>query len=150
MERQQAAAKQRDRASPSIVATEHVSTSIVSSNDQESVTCSTCKKDLPPLEFNRNQLSKKEKARCRICVEEAIQVEEKSRNTKHDEKLKYLKEKLETMSAKGDVRGKLKYESELSALEAEHVTGLKPVVIGRRGRGQWRGRTGRGGRSSDC
>ena len=53
-----------------------------------------------------------------------------------------MKRKIKEADAKGNVKEKLKYESQLSALEAEHVTGLKPVVMGR-GRGRrssWRGR----------
>lgn len=49
------------------------------------------------------------------------------------------------MEAKGDTWAKVQYESELSALEAEHVTGLKPTLM-KSGRG--RGRGGRGASSS--
>lgn len=106
------------------------------------VTCSRCKKSLPATDFNRNQLAKKEKARCRTCVEKAIQEEEQSRSTVREMKIKELKEKLQAMNLKGDVKGKLQYESELSALEAEHVTGLKPILMGssRRSRGRGNGR----------
>jgi hypothetical protein len=52
-----------------------------------------------------------------------------------------VRQKIIDADTKGDVKEKLKYESQLSALEAEHVTGLKPVVMGRgKGRGSWRGR----------
>lgn len=57
------------------------------------------------------------------------------------------------MEVKGNVKERLKYESQLSALEAERVTGLKPINMGRGGgRGKWRtrgrGRGRGGGRSS--
>jgi hypothetical protein len=51
------------------------------------------------------------------------------------------------MEKKGDIAGRVRYESELSALEAEHVTGLKPVKMGNAGvRGSWRSRSKGGGR----
>jgi hypothetical protein len=56
---------------------------------------------------------------------------------------------LEKRLPKGNVADILKAESELSALEAEQVTGLKPVKMGRGGGGRGRGRSsggsGRGG-----
>ncbi len=55
-----------------------------------------------------------------------------------------IKKMIEELGLKGNMQEKLKYESQLSALEAEHVTGLKPVVMGK-GRGSWRSRGGRGG-----
>ena len=106
--------------------------------------CASCKTVLPIDNFNRNQLAKKEKARCRSCVEQSIQDEERTRESSKQGKVDEIKRKINEAETKGDVQERLKWESQLSALEAEHVTGLKPIVMGR-GRGR-RGR-GRGGRS---
>lgn len=111
------------------------------------VTCAKCKKSLPPTDFNRNQIAKKEKARCRKCVEEAIQLEESSIKSSKEAKLQEILKKIQEMEKKGDIAGRVRYESELSALEAEHVTGLKPVKMGNAGvRGSWRSRSKGGGR----
>lgn len=115
----------------------------VSSEPKDPVICSSCKKSLDPSQFNRNQLSKKEKARCRECVENAILQEEKNRKSCTDEKLSSLRSKVEQMKVSGNIAGLVQAESELSAMEAERVTGLKPQVLGRGGRGRYRGR-GRG------
>eukprot|EP00585_Thalassiosira_rotula_P002227 CAMPEP_0196151866 /NCGR_PEP_ID=MMETSP0910-20130528/34447_1 /TAXON_ID=49265 /ORGANISM="Thalassiosira rotula, Strain GSO102" /LENGTH=193 /DNA_ID=CAMNT_0041415331 /DNA_START=92 /DNA_END=669 /DNA_ORIENTATION=+ len=112
----------------------------------ERATCAACKESLLASRFNRNQLSKKDKARCRRCVEQSVQAEEESRKSSQQHKLQEVKQKILEADTKGNMQEKLKYESQLSALEAEHVTGLKPVIMGRgrgRGRGSWRGR-GRG------
>jgi len=102
--------------------------------------CSSCKESLPTSDFNRNQLAKKDKARCRQCVQRAIDEEERNRTIGREQKIQDLREKLHLMNVNGDVKGKLQYETELSALEAEHVTGLKPVVMGKGGRGRGTGR----------
>jgi len=109
------------------------------------VKCAACKQSLPPPDFNRNQLAKKEKARCRKCVEKAIQTEESSRDASRENKLEDVRKKIKEMELKHDIPGRVRYESELSALEAEYVTGLKPVKMNG-GRGGWRNRGGRGGR----
>lgn len=110
----------------------------------ETHTCSSCKKSLPQTDFNRNQLAKKEKARCRKCVEKATQNEEAGRKSSREDKISDLKKKIEQMNLKGNVKEKVRLESELSALEAEHVTGLKPIKMSSAGRGNWRARAGRG------
>lgn len=112
--------------------------------NDETFKCASCKESLPLARFNRNQLSKKDKARCRKCVENAVQEEERNRKSSKHDKLEEIKTKIKEMDSKGNVQERLKYESQLSALEAEHVTGLKPIVMGA-GRGSWRNRGGRGG-----
>ena len=107
-------------------------------------TCASCKKSLPAADFNRNQLAKKEKARCRDCVEKAVQEEESSRKSSKEEEIANLKQEIEKMSVRGTAAQKVKLESQLSALEAEHVTGLKPIRMSAAGRGSWRSRAGRG------
>lgn len=137
--------KERLAAAAKKATTSTTSDSNANANDPP-VTCAKCRKSLPPTDFNRNQIAKKEKARCRKCVEEAIQLEESSIKSSKEEKLQEILKKIKEMEIKGDIAGRVKYESELSALEAEHVTGLKPVKMGNAGgRGGWRSRSGRGG-----
>ena len=62
-------------------------TSGTGSSCNESYTCASCKKSLPQADFNRNQLAKKEKARCRKCVEKAIQNEEAGRKSSREVKI---------------------------------------------------------------
>jgi hypothetical protein len=145
-ERLAAAAKQASRASAAVTTT--LSSSEIGGAEQDvvlNIMCCSCKKSLSASDFNRNQLAKRDKARCRNCVQKSIDEEEQNRNSCREQKIHDLQEKLELMNVKGDIKGRLKYESELSALEAEHVTGLKPMVLGKGGRGSWRRRTaGRG------
>lgn len=117
--------------------------------------CASCKETLPTSLFNRNQLSKKkEKARCRACVEKALKEEEQSKQSSRQNQIDEIQAKLKELDVKkggsgsaNAVQEKLKYESMLSALEAEHVTGLKPMKMRSAGRGRggsWRTRTGSG------
>ena len=105
------------------------------------IICASCKQSLPGSDYNRNQLAKKN-GRCRACVEKSLLEEENSSKMSKQKLLDDVRQKVKEAESKGDVKEKLKYESQLSALEAEHVTGLKPIVMGR-GKGSWRGR-GRG------
>ena len=111
------------------------------------VKCASCKLDLSSDSFNRNQLSKKEKARCRACVEKALKLESENLQTSKQQKIDAAKKKLKDAEQKGNALEISVAASELAALEAEHVTGLKPMVLGRGsgrrrgGRGAGRGRT---------
>lgn len=108
----------------------------------ETLTCASCKKLLPQSSFNRNQAAKGGgKARCRTCVEKSLADEENERSGSKADKISAAREKVRVAERGGNVMAVVKAEAELSALEAEHVTGLKPVVMGRRG---GRGRGGRG------
>ena len=112
---------------------------------EDPITCTSCKQSLPIANFNKSQLSKRDNVRCRICVEKSIQDEEQSRKASKQSEIEEVKQKIREADAKGNVKEKMKYESQLSALEAEHVTGLKPVVMGRgRGRSSLRGGRGKG------
>ena len=133
--------KEREAAAKRRAASE---TSGKGSLSNETHVCASCKKSLPQADFNRNQLAKKEKARCRKCIEKAIQNEEAGRKSSREDKISDLKKKIEQMNLKGDIKEKVRLESELSALEAEHVTGLKPIKMSSAGRGSWRARAGRG------
>jgi hypothetical protein len=110
------------------------------------VTCGSCKKKLLPSFYNKNQLSKGEgKGRCRSCVEDSIANEAKSLKDAKEDKIARAKEKVRLAEKRGNVAATVKAEAELAALEAEIVTGLKPVVLGRGKKGYSRG-GGRGGR----
>ena len=117
---------------------------------QPPVTCKACSKSLPASSYNRNQLSKPPgKARCRSCVEEAVAKEAAEVTSTKKERLEKAQKDLEDAKRRGDTKGIIAAESVVAALEAEIVTGLKPVVLGKgRGRGgRWssgRG-AGRGG-----
>lgn len=121
-----------------------------STNDENQasnpVECASCKKQLSSSFYNKSQLSKGEgKARCRSCVEEAIANEAKQLKGAREQKIEEAKERVRIATERGNIAAKVKAEAELSALEAETVTGLKPVVLGRGkiGRGFSSGRGGR-------
>jgi hypothetical protein len=120
-------------------------------NDQdgETRTCAGCNKSLEFSFYNKNQWNKGEgKSKCRACVEQAVAEEAKQQASSKQAKLQAAREKAAQANAKGNASEILKAESELSALEAEQVTGLKPVKMGRgggRGRGRSSGGAGRGG-----
>ena len=111
------------------------------------IPCAACSKSLPPSSYNRNQLSKPPgKARCRSCVEEAVAKEAEGVASSKKERLEKAQKDLEDAKRRGDTKAIIAAESVVAALEAEVVTGLKPVVLGRgSGRGgRWS--SGRGGR----
>jgi hypothetical protein len=115
----------------------------------ETRTCAgTCAKVLSIAAFNRNQWGKGEgKSRCRDCVEKSIQEEASNLSKSKEETIAAARKKVEDMEKTGNVPAILAAESELAAVEAEKVTGLKPVRMsaGRgRGRGGSRGGRGRG------
>ena len=121
-----------------------------SSTDFENETreCSSCNEVKKFGEYNRNQWNKGEnKSRCRICVEKSIKDEAKQQTDSKQLKIQKAKHEVEKAKKSGNAQAILKAESELSALEAEQVTGLKPVKMGGRGRGRGGGRfRGGGGR----
>jgi hypothetical protein len=95
-------------------------------------------------EFNRNQWNKgKGKSKCRQCVEIAIAMEAQEQSNSKQAKLTAARERVSLAHSKGNAVDILKAESELAALEAEQVTGLKPIQMGR---GRGRGRGGGAGR----
>ncbi len=103
--------------------------------------------------FNKNQWNKGEgKSKCRPCVDTALADEAKTLQGSKQERLQAARASVVSAQASGNVHAILKAESELAALEAEIVTGLKPVKMSGRGssrsRGGGRGRIngrGRGG-----
>jgi hypothetical protein len=116
----------------------------------ESRNCAICQKDVMYSEYNKNQWNKGEgKSKCRSCVEQALAQEASQQKASSDEKLEKARQQVKEATASGNQPAILKAESELAALEAEKVTGLKPIRMGRgggRGRGRGSGRTtgGRG------
>jgi len=113
--------------------------------DEDKRKCAgTCGQVLQQSAFNRNQWSKGEgKARCRECVEKAVAVEAQQRESSKEAALQTARDKVEAATKSGNPGAILKAESELAALEAEKVTGLKPQRMARSGRGRGgRGRPG--------
>lgn len=119
-------------------------------NDETRKCAGLCNQTLPISSFNRNQWSKGDgKSRCRDCVEQSIQEELKQQEKQKDDKIEEARKKVEQLKLNKSTttqRQIVQAESELSALEAEKVTGLKPIKLsGGRGRGG-RGRGSRIGR----
>ena len=143
-ERQRAAAKREAANASGIQSTASHSDDTTNSSRK----CTECKKDQPFGAYNKNQWNKGEgKSKCRACVERLLDEEAKHQSTAKGEKLKAAKEKVRQAKESGNSAAILRAESELSALEAEQVTGLKPVKLGRgggRGRGGRSGGRGRG------
>jgi len=102
--------------------------------------CSICQAQKEFCHYNRNQWNKGEgKSKCRLCVEKALADESSKQAQSKEQKLKDTRAKVDIAKASNDKATILAAESELAALEAELVTGLKPVRMNRGGRG----RTGR-------
>lgn len=115
-------------------------------SSDETRACAKCKQSLKADAFNKNQWNKGEgKARCRSCVEQSLADEAAQQTQSKSDAIQKAKDDVEAAKKSGNAQAILKTESVLAALEAEKVTGLKPVKMGRgRGRGSGRGR----GRSS--
>jgi hypothetical protein len=147
-----AAAEQAEREQAAARRLEQQTTATPDDDNEESRTCAgNCGKLLTKSAFNRNQWSKGEtKSRCRECVEQAVQDESAQQQKSKDDKIAAARRKVEEANATGNAQKMVTAESELAALEAEQVTGLKPVKLSAgRGRGRSRGAgrgRGRGGR----
>jgi superfamily II helicase len=110
-------------------------------------TCAMCQGDLPAADYNRNQWNKGAgKSRCRNCVEKAVKEEAQSSQKSKQDAIQKAKDDVAKAKAGGKAAEILKTESVLSALEAEQVTGLKPVKMSAGGRGRRFGGRGRGRR----
>lgn len=113
--------------------------------------CSACGTAKPASTFTRAQLQKGPlKQRCSECVAAAEAASSSEADAKWEARCKEAKEAARKAEAVGSVAEKLKAHSTVAAIEAEKVTGLKPVVLGRggRGRGSWRGAARGRGRTS--
>lgn len=119
-------------------------------DENEKRKCASCNHLLPKSSFNFNQYKKPEgKSRCRSCVEESVKDDEIKQKMNGDEKIDMARKMVEDLksSKSATTREIVVAESKLAALEAEKITGLKPVRMGGRGRGRSGGskRNGRGG-----
>ena len=117
-------------------------------DDAEHV-CSSCNVPRPASAYTRNQILKgPTKQRCSECVakaEAAATAASGAGGEAHQEKLKEARAAAAKAEASGSAAEKLKASSQVAALEAELVTGLKPIKLGStrgrgRGGGSWRGR----------
>lgn len=116
----------------------HESTTAISTETRE---CAKCQQFLGFDQYNRNQWNKGQgKSKCRTCVEASLQQEQNQQEQAKAEKLVAARVKLEAATTPAE---RVAAESEIAALEAQKVTGLQPVKLGR-GRGGG-GRAGRGG-----
>jgi len=103
--------------------------------------CNLCQIEKGYSDYNRNQWNKGEgKSKCRVCVEKALAEESSQQATAKEQKLQEARAKVAAANKSGDKPTILKVESELAALEAELVTGLKPVRMSGRGGGRGRSR----------
>lgn len=118
----------------------------------EPLSCSICGQDRPPEDFTNTQARKPDSSRkCRQCsaaaeVEEADAIRA-ARQAKLNEAQGASRSAAKLPKGAAGAAARLKAASAECALEAEKVTGLKPMVGagmrgGRgRGRGSWRGRS---------
>ena len=114
----------------------------------ETRVCAKCKQQLTANAFNRNQWNKGEgKSKCKPCVEQSLAEEAAQQEQSKKDAIQKARDDVERAKATGNASAILKAESVLSALEAEKVTGLKPVKMGRgrglAGSGRGRGRSSR-------
>lgn len=112
--------------------------------------CAACSRKLPAAAFSRSNLSKGPgKQRCSECVASSEKANLEKGDKAAQEKLAAAKAVAAKAEASGTAAEKLAAASTVAALEAEQVTGLKPVVLGRGrgGKGRHGGRFGRGGRA---
>ena len=116
-------------------------------SDERRKCAGKCNNVLSKAAFNRNQWSKGEgKSRCRECVEQTLKDEAAQQSKSKEDKIAEARKKVERVKKTGTAQEIVAAESELAALEAEKVTGLKPVKMSA-GRSRGRGRSGRfGGR----
>jgi hypothetical protein len=115
--------------------------------DEKKTCAGPCHKILTKDSFNRNQWSKAEgKSRCRECVERSVQEESTQQKNSKDGKIEKARKKVKdlSLSKTATAREIVAAESELAAVEAEKVTGLKPIRLGGRGGGSRRSGRGSG------
>ena len=131
-EREAAAAKRQD------------ATAADASNISEMRVCASCQTSKSATEYNKNEWNKGEGVgRCRACVERSVADEKTASEAAKSAKLEAAAADVQKAKASGNAAAILKAESVLSALQAEKVTGLKPVRMNRGGGGR-RSARGRG------
>ena len=105
--------------------------------------CSECKKELPARSFTKNQLKKPIK-KCQACAENVNAQQDPTLASEKMRNVEGLREAARVAEASGTPAEKMKTAAAAAAAEAELVTGLKPMVIGRKGGKSGRGRGGKG------
>jgi len=148
-ERKQAAARQAERITATSAAGSSAPAVDISDKGADALqVCTSCGRSLARDSFNRSQLVKGAgKQRCRECVEKAEQSSASASAVKQDAAIEDARKALQAAEVTGSAAQTLAASSKLAALEAEQVTGLKPVVLGKGGLGRgggWRGRSGSG------
>lgn len=130
------------------VAAERQATSKCEASDEPAqFLCSSCSRSLPASAFNRTQLSKGvEKQRCQECVSSAEKEANAAALKSRQQKLEEAQRHARTMEATGSAAQRCMAAASVAALEAQAVTGLKPTILGGKGRGRGRGRGRASGR----
>ena len=122
-------------------------TSINDNNDTTIATrtCAKCQAVLPQSAYNANQWNNKGEgqSKCRACVEQLLAQEQGTQQGAAAAKMAQAKKAVQDAQTPAE---RVAAESKVAALEAQKVTGLQPVRLGRGGRGRGRGRGGRGRR----
>lgn len=114
------------------------------------VKCKGCEKDLPMSSFSASQRRKTDGARCIPCVSDTEKRERQKVLESKAQSLETAQKSYEQLGANASAAERLLAAAAETAEEAKFVTGLKPVKLGRRGRGgSWRNR-GRGRGSSSA
>lgn len=116
--------------------------------DEAVLKCKLCERDLPMSSFSASQRRKSDGARCTPCVSDTEKIERRKNEESKAQSLKNAQDSCEQLGANASAAERLLAAASETAEEANFVTGLKPVKLGRRGRGgSWRSR-GRGRGSS--
>jgi hypothetical protein len=112
--------------------------------------CATCQQSLDASHYNRNQWNKKagpaassssSQSKCRPCVDAALAAEQAATKKTKTDRMAAAQARL---AAASTAVARVAAESEIAALQAERVSGLKAVRLsagrGRKGGGRGRGR----------
>jgi Stc1 domain len=141
-----AAAAAQERAAAASRQSSAPSQGVIGSSDaseDECRVCAACHNNLSISAYNKNQWNKgAPMSRCRDCVDASIALEAAQQATIAKDKRTAAQVAVEQAKKTGNALAILKAESALAALEAETVTGLKPVRMSSGG-GGGRGRSGR-------
>ena len=117
-----------------------------SESSVETRVCAKCQKSLAFDQYNKNQWNKGPgQSKCRPCVEASLAAEQAQQAQGNADKLAAAKERVTNATTMAE---RVAAESQVAALEAQKVTGLQPIRLGkgRGGRGRGRGRGGGAGR----
>jgi hypothetical protein len=117
-------------------------------DSDEKQVCTSCKKELEALLFNKSQWSKGEGLSwCKTCVDKALVQEAANIKKAQADKTVAAQHAVEDARKSGNSLAILKAESVLAVLEGEKVTGLCPIRMNSQGGGRQGGR-GRAGQGS--